>query len=128
MPKVGAGHAEGGQWGVQGKRRVFEGAPNGSQGGVKGDQGNKWRPREKNGGRSGTIALPTSNVLKYFRLRGSVDDVDLEVSNGDSNFEHNLEYGRGQRGATHISGTAKLSARLVELGAPCAQAATLTDS
>ena len=70
----------------------------------------------------GDHRLATSNVL------GSVDDVDLKVSNGDFNFEHNLEYGRGRRGATHISGTAKFSARLVELRAPCAQAATLTDS
>ena len=86
---------------------------------------------ETKGGKRGTFGdhrLAMSNVLKYFPLLGSVDDVDLKVSIGDSNFEHNLEYGRGRRGATYISGTAKLSARLVELGAPCAQAATLTDS
>ena len=76
----------------------------------------------------GDHRLATSKVFKYCPFLGSVDDVDLKVSNGDFNFEHNLEYGRGRRGATHISGTAKLSARLVELGAPCAQAASLTDS
>ena len=86
---------------------------------------------ETKGGKRGTFGdhrLAMSNVLKYFPLLGSVDDVDLKVSNGDSNFEHNLEYGCGQRGATHISGTAKLSARLVERGPPCAQAAALSDS
>ena len=157
VPKVGAGHAEGGQGGVQGKRRVFEGTPNGSQEGAKGDQGDKGTPREAKGephhatscsfwpvvlstsedkwlalanslAPFGDHRLATSKVFKYCPFLGSVDDVDLKVSNGDFNFEHNLEYGRGRRGATHISGTAKLCARLVELGAPCAQAATLTDS
>ena len=86
---------------------------------------------ETKAGKRGTFGdhrLAMSNVLKYFPLLGSVDDVDLKVSNGDSNFEHNLEYGCGQRDATHISGTAKLSARLVERGPPCAQAAALSDS
>ena len=76
----------------------------------------------------GDHRLATSKVFKYCLFLGSVDDVDLKVSNGDFNFEHNLEYGRRRRGATHISGTAKLSARLVERGPPCAQAAALSDS
>ena len=72
--------------------------------------------------------LATSKVFEKNPRLGFLDDVDLKVSNGDSKFEHNFEYGRGRRGATHISGTAQLSARLVERGPPCAQAAALSDS
>ena len=91
---------------------VFEGAPNGSQGEVKGDQGDKGTPREAKGEPHHTIScsfwpvvlstsedkwlalanslapfgdhrLATSKVFKSCPFLGSVDDVDLKVSNGD---------------------------------------------
>ena len=94
-----------------------DGGPNESQREVKGDQGGKVKPREAKGEPNHAITcllwsvvvstsntrwldlatslapfgdhrLATSKVFPHFPLLGSLDDVDLKVSDGDSNFKH----------------------------------------
>ena len=113
---------------------------------AKGDQGDKGTPREAKGEPHHAIScsfwsvvlstsedkwlalanslapfgdhrLATSKVFQYVLFFGPLGDVDLKVSNGDFNFKHYLEYGRGRRGATNISGTGKLTASLVAASA-----------